>query len=335
MYWKKIILNKKTSLTVLSQYRFPIMGFGAFLILFFHLWLNIFNDISFLAPIERFLKNISYYGVDIFFLMSAIGLYHSMNKNDDSKKFYFKRFLRLFVPWLVCCLLTALDNRWSFITLLKNFTGYNFFFQSIYTFKWYIIAICIIYLLFPFYFHLFNKVDNKKMFTLKTIILWIITFILLQKIIRSDFYGLIWRVPIFMIGVLCEYLILNEKVEIQNSYLWFILILGLIFACFLNGKKSPINDLQLLTSNLCLAFGSSMLLGSFLQKKNSRAPILYVWGKSSLELYLFQELIGMKIIKLLLPLKFRLLINLIVLFVVSAICYLLNRLFTYIKDRFV
>ncbi|MDO4378337.1 MAG: acyltransferase [Erysipelotrichia bacterium] len=328
-------MNKKTSLTVLSQYRFPIMGFGAFLILFFHLWLNIFNNISFLAPIERFLKNTAYYGVDIFFLMSAIGLYHSMSKNDNIKQFYYKRFSRLFVPWLVCCLLTAWDNKWSFLTLLKNFTGYSFFFQSIYTFKWYIIAVCIVYLLFPFYFHLFNKADNKKMFTLKVILLWFITFIFLQKFIRSDFYGLIWRMPIFLVGVLCEYLILNEKVEIKNIYLWFILVLGVALAYFLNGKKVPINDLQLLTSNFCLAFGSSLLLGSFLQRKNLRTPVLNIWGKSSLELYLFQELIGMKVIKLLLPLKFRLLINLIVFFVVSAICYFFSRLFTYIKNKFV
>lgn len=332
MYWKKITLNKKTNLAVLSKYRLPIMGLGAFLILFFHLWINIFGNISILYSFERFLRNTAYFGVDIFFLTSAIGLYHSLTNDNNIKYFYKKRFLRLFIPWTACCIITALDKNQSFVDFIKNYVGYNFFFKSIYYFKWYVPAIGLIYLIYPLFFKLFNKANNKKIFTIYSTFLWIIVFVLLQNYIRSDFYGLIWRMPIFMLGTLCEYMILNENIEIKNIYLLLIFIISLVIAYLSNGKKLLINDGQLLYVNYFLAFSSSMLLGSYLDNKQRNIALLNMWGKSSLELYLFQELIGMKLINFLMPLRFKLLINIMVFGIVSICCYLLKRLFNYIEN---
>lgn len=312
----------KTKIAVLSQYRFLIMGLATFLIMFFHLWINIFSNVAILSKVEIFIKSIAYYGVDIFFMMSAISLYHSMSNDDDILHFYKKRFFRLILPWLVCGILTGLDSKWSLLTFIKNITGYSFFFKSIYTFKWYIIAISIVYLFFPFYFHLFNKSKDKKKFTIIIVLLWVIIFVLLQEVIRSDFYGFIYRIPIFLVGVYLEYLIINEDKQISNNVLWTLLVISLIIAYYCKD-----NDLKLLLSNSLLAFSSSMLIASFFYKYQKQAKILNLLGKCSLESYLFQELIGIKVMKLLLPVKFKLLINIIVLAVVSIICYYLHIFF--------
>ena len=316
----------KTKLAVLSQYRFLIMGLATFLIMFFHLWINIFSNVAILSKVEVFIKSIAYYGVDIFFMMSAISLYHSLSSDDDILHFYKKRFSRLILPWLVCGILTGLDSKWSLLTFVKNITGYSFFFKSIYTFKWYIIAISIVYLFFPFCFHLFNKSKDKKRFTLIVVLVWIVIFTLLKDVIRSDFYGFIYRIPIFLVGVYFEYLIINEDKEISNIVLWLLFVIGILIAYYCKD-----NDLKLLLSNSLLAFSSCMLIASFFYKYKKQAKLLNQLGKCSLETYLFQELIGIKVMKLLLPIKFKLLINIVVLTIVSIICFYLHIFFERIR----
>ena len=123
------MLNKKIKLSLISDYRSSIMGVGALLIVIFHLWLSLFAKIEYVSTIERVIKNICYCGVDIFFLVSGLGLYYSLKKNNNVKQFYRRRFPKFILPWLLTAVLTALTSHWSLSTFIENVTGYSFFYQ--------------------------------------------------------------------------------------------------------------------------------------------------------------------------------------------------------------
>ncbi len=305
------------------------MGYATFLIMFFHLWINIFSNVIVLGKVESFIKNVSYYGVDIFFMMSAISVYHSMHKDEDIIHFYKKRCSRLLLPWLVCGIWTSIDSKWSLLTLLKNITGINFFFKSIYSFKWYMIAISLVYLLFPFYYKLFEKVKDKRIFTIVFIVIWTIGFSLGKDVIRSDFYGFIYRIPIFSVGVYLGYLsIYGQEKKINDILLVASCVLGLVIAyCCKDG------NLKLLLSNSMLAFSSSMLIASHFERKGKGEKLLELLGECSLEMYLFQELVGIKMMKLVSFLRIKVLINFFVLSSTIIICYFIHLIFERIKIK--
>ena len=63
---------------LLSRYRGAIMGMAAIMIFVFHAWLIVIPEspvsvISFFHNAELFIRKVSYFGVDIFMLLSGMG----------------------------------------------------------------------------------------------------------------------------------------------------------------------------------------------------------------------------------------------------------------------
>lgn len=327
------MLNKKIKLSLISDYRSSIMGVGALLIVIFHLWLSLFAKIEYVSTIERVIKNICYCGVDIFFLVSGLGLYYSLKKNKDVKQFYKRRFPKFILPWLLTAVLTALTSHWSLSTFIENVTGYSFFTKSIYIFKWYVIAICIVYLLFPVYFNLFEKSKNKTAFTFLFIVIWIAVCIMINA--RVDLYGILWRIVIFVIGVYLEYSILNEEKTINVYLVWLIFILGIVifYLNFTKVIKINIVEPNSLIANSLLALSISYLVAMFCQKHPKVNKVLSLIGGCSLEMYLFQELIGYQIIGLTSKFLPRIIVNVLVIIIVTICCYYLNKIFNYLNKK--
>ena len=71
----------------LTKYRIELMGFAMLWIMVFHSCVYIPD---FLLPL-RFYKEVGYVGVDIFFLLSGIGLVFSITNNKSVVTFYKKR----------------------------------------------------------------------------------------------------------------------------------------------------------------------------------------------------------------------------------------------------
>lgn len=89
--------DSKDLLTLLCKYRTPIMGFAAIWIFVSHVWLVVFYKIPYINKLEYFIAKIGFAGVDIFFLVSAIGLTHSISKHT-LKEYFFGRIKRLLIP---------------------------------------------------------------------------------------------------------------------------------------------------------------------------------------------------------------------------------------------
>lgn len=85
---------------ILSRYKGELMGISIFWIVVFHL---IGQKLLKLPPYLTGLSGILYHGnlgVDIFLLLSGMGLYYSCKKNFEVGLFYKKRIKRIFVPYL-------------------------------------------------------------------------------------------------------------------------------------------------------------------------------------------------------------------------------------------
>ena len=83
---------------LISKYRSAIMGFAALWILFFHVCGTVITaEHPIAAWIEARIKRFGYGGVDIFFLLSGMGLTYAISKSK-LYVFYYRRFKRIILP---------------------------------------------------------------------------------------------------------------------------------------------------------------------------------------------------------------------------------------------
>lgn len=93
-------MDNTKSIALINKYRGQIMGFSAICIVFFHLWecqLSPSSPLRLLYWLEHCISGMGYFGVDIFFLLSGIGLSYAIGKYG-LKEFWLRRFRRLVVP---------------------------------------------------------------------------------------------------------------------------------------------------------------------------------------------------------------------------------------------
>jgi peptidoglycan/LPS O-acetylase OafA/YrhL len=169
------------------------MGVSILWIMFFHSGIDLPNV---LMPIEIF-KTIGYSGVDIFFLLSGIGLTFSIKNSKSLKHFFLKRLERILPAYLIYMSIRSLYE-----LLITTFSLSHFILSLIGFVKdvWFIPAILVCYLFFPFYYKISLKFTSIKIFIYScVIILSICCLIIIDSPIQ---YFLIFtiRVPIFLYG---------------------------------------------------------------------------------------------------------------------------------------
>lgn len=156
-------MEEKSMIAVISKYRKAIMGFAALWILAMHEWRLLIPYGESFWEREVFLKDIGFCGVDIFLLLSGMGLTYAIKKSSVGR-FYFGRIKRILFPYLAVAVIVGVSYGWSAREFLANVSGYNFYFKSIYSFMWFVPAILTLYLVFPFYWAIFSRAKNKTVF---------------------------------------------------------------------------------------------------------------------------------------------------------------------------
>lgn len=294
--------NDKGGFHLISTYRGAIMGIAAVLILIFHEWEYLFENVSGVGFVEEFIRRNGFYGVDIFLLLSGMGLVYAIEK-ESVGVFYRKRFLRLLVPYLFIGIIRFLIEKWPITVFLTHISGYDFYAVDMYSFLWFVPAIATLYLLFPLYCMLMKKSGNACAFTGAVIIVWLFASICLSDVLRIDLYGFTNRIPIFVIGVLIGW---TQKRQDDNFAGIHWVMLGLMFVlglylAYLTGYRDmpllvPVQDVFL--PGVLIAFSGSLLLGKIfdlLSKGGVGRAVVKVFafiGTFSLELYCVQEWLG-------------------------------------------
>lgn len=321
---KKTDTKAQNDLSLLFKYRKFLMGFAALWILMTHEWQIVTNETSFFFVTENFIKRIGFCGVDIFLLLSGMGLYYSLEKNPVSR-FYYNRLKRVIFPFIIMA-------------------------SIIYLFLWFVPAVITLYLFTPVFYNFFKKAENKYLFFAGFIELWLLFSLMARNVMREDLYGFTNRIPIFVTGFLIGYLCKEKAIKITHRN-WLFILLTFILGMYL-AYQSNFKGLGLIlpVSNCCIpnyliSISLPLLMAKVLDKLHSIRGLAIIgkglnkligfWGMMSLEFYCVQEWIATKILPDLLKGGDKLMANVKLLIIVS-ICglalYLINKAIVWILD---
>ena len=120
-----------------STSRTQIMGVSMMLVVLFHSGFELSA-----VPILSLLKQWGDIGVDMFLLMSGMGIYHSLNKKPDTAAYIRNRFRRILPAHLIVCgcwffFLDIVLYREGILTFLMDVTSLNFWINGRLT-TWYL-----------------------------------------------------------------------------------------------------------------------------------------------------------------------------------------------------
>lgn len=327
------------------KWRTTLMGFAALWIYIFHEWkLTVGSDAIHQGLV--IFKRLGFCGVDIFFLLSGIGLTYSYSKNCQILTFYLKRLKRLLPIFWGVGIIIALIDHWSLEQILGNLLCYNFWTKSMYSFLWFIPAILFLYFVFPWYYKLFLTCKSKICCLLISLELWLITAIAFQSIIRTDLYGMINRIPIFLVGIYLGYLLQHDGIPIPaGGYIFFIvsLFLGLQLAYLCNFRELTIlvpvsNCLPNFILAITLFFLLSKVFNVLDKKRHQQSLLLKVlgfYGNMSLEFYCIQEWLCKKVEPLLITyVSNHIILNFVLLILCTVAAYFVHITIHFLLSRF-
>ena len=191
------------------KYRTELMGISILWIMLFHAQVEIASS---LMPL-KFIKSIGYTGVDIFFLLSGIGLMFSMSKNNSCKNFYIKRLIRIIPTFWLCIIiwgikhyiLGELSYNWFFLAL----TGTDFWVYGNLE-MWFIPAILLCYLIFPAYFISSHKFGAGKVFVAASAASFAAVFFAMEASLNYLLIFII-RMPVFFMGAYIGALLIRDR----------------------------------------------------------------------------------------------------------------------------
>ena len=196
-----IIKNNSFTLNKIMKYRNEIFGIAAIWVIMFHIQGNV-GGLP--IPILPSIFGVGNMGVDIFLLLSAIGLYHSYNKNTVLN-FYLHRLKRVLLPYLALALpyfiwynFIYLDK--SFVQFVLNISTLNYWISGDHP-TWYVAFVIVAYTIYPLLQEIYKK--NKYL----TIVVFTLLAVLIEIILwkaNSPIYlnceRALSRIPIFLFG---------------------------------------------------------------------------------------------------------------------------------------
>ena len=280
--------QKWVCLEDLSTYRTALMGFAILIIVLYHFSGR--GGINMVDKVIRLVFSQGYVGVDIFMVVSGLGLTFSLLKNENLREYYIKRWVRIFPFFTFITLIECwiIRGEGFGLALLRSTTlGYWFGFPYI---DWYIPALVGLYAVFPLIFHCIVK-PRRYWLALGIGIICFVAGIII------DVYGLmdwkhmafVYRIPDFLMGCMVAVAIkdgYNEKVIIR--YITISTLLGVtVFLLRIGGNHI------LWFTNLCLTPLYLSLLCKVFKKLSS-----VNWGKYLVVSFTFVGLFSLELYRI-------------------------------------
>ena len=287
----------KISFKSLSTYRDALMGVAMISVFFFHCgggWAPDFIT----AVTSR-----GYMGVAVFIFLSAIGLSYSMEKNGNIMDFYKRRIFRIFPTYW--CIMTGI---YVFVAVLINagimpssyyryphtlweviqsYTTIGYWIEGGLYYLWYIPAITVLYLFFPFVYRIYSRWRWSAM---SIAIVPLLLSFYPEKTFGEYAYFLSF-VGIFLYGALAYYWV---KLDYRINILIVLLIGGgaLLYYCLRQVMHLGMIQIPVLETSLLYATFPFMLLAlvPIIRIQPINDALSFV-GKISLEFYLIHEFI--------------------------------------------
>lgn len=284
----------------ISKYRKECMGAAIILIILCHTTVDLPNRPKLLNAVI-YSQQINQAGVDIFLLLSGLGLFMSKRQNPDWGLFYKKRFVRIIPAYLLVDalygLFMILTGHSSVSEYLQNYSLVTFFTRGILA-EWFIAAIIVLYLLFPLFYRIVNRSTRASLILMTAIYavslgvqLWLKSY--MYK--GADIVNMIFivRIPVFIAGMIVGKLISTGKTKLKCGVGIAVAVLAVALAlCILNIAKNSVCKwwvTRLLSAPIAIslvALISEILSACSYLSRHPLSSFLRFFGGITLELYL-------------------------------------------------
>lgn len=263
----------------ISNYRSELMGWAMIWIMMLHFTFTQLHPIGFIAQY-------GFAGVDIFMLVSGMGLYFSLEKDNDIIRFYKKRLLRIFPTYyMLGAFYSLLLFHDTILGYIFRYTTIGFWFGGKYG-EWYVPSIVMLYLFAPL---IKREFDLKRFWIIGVLIFFVLllAYYLVGKenIIDRDHFFFIYRITAFIFGMACAYWLKMGK----TKYFIFMMILGIPIFVFLFPQHHTFYLYKYLSLLFLLPFFTICFVTISKYMGRLRLVIAEI-GKASLEIYLIQGL---------------------------------------------
>lgn len=264
----------------MSIYRSELMGWSILWIMMLHFSFTQIKPLGFIAQY-------GFAGVEIFMLMSGLGLYYSLHSNHQILQFYKKRLLRIFPTYYILGIFASiLLFHDSIIDYSFRYSTLGFWIGGIY-WEWYIPSIVLLYLISPIFKYILDKKYFILLLCLCISILTISFYIIYQiNILDRVHFFFLYRIPAFILGMVCAYWIKNN---ISSKYYYAFLLTGIPFFIWLFPQHHQLYNFKYFSLLFLLPIFTIIFL---LITKHIKCinPIIKMIGNASLEIYLIQSL---------------------------------------------
>lgn len=303
------------NLNKLSKHRNLLFGLAIVSIIIFHFsadvkdaifedhLISLFDhDLNVIQNIINFLI-IGFYvlirsvGVEIFLILSGMGLYWSYGKDRNITQFYKRRCSRIIAPYLLVAIPFWLARDFiieskGFIQFIKDLTFVSLFTEGTLS-TWYAGFAMFTYLIYPLIYYLLFQTKHKN-----TIFLILLTTSIILPAMTINIPAVhnaqvaILRIPIFLTGCRLAPEIKNER-KVKKKYLYLIFFAGLIIKLTLGFYEIPAFPLRMTSAIWSLSLLAIFLIAADAIEKRPIKPIqvkcaktLQTIGLFSFELYL-------------------------------------------------
>ena len=274
----------------ITDIRTYLMGVAILCIMVFH------TDKLFVVPkFMEFIQRTGYHGVDVFFFVSAYGLFYSMKKHLPMKQWYMRRFNRVLPKYWIVTIFTGMMIHWGLSDYIKEVTFVGFLCPWVNhePLFWYIPAALLFYLLFPIMY------KHRKVVTLWFVPIAIVSYVvsyLLTGFLSSRGWspytpGFFGRIPVFLLGMIIaehedsirEKMTLTSTVALVALSLCAFVLLQCNAMGITNVLSFPCQDFFFMACSLPFIFFVCSLLQRYIKILN---PFILYCGRYSLEIYL-------------------------------------------------
>ncbi|MBQ9556281.1 MAG: acyltransferase [Muribaculaceae bacterium] len=253
-----------------SKYRIQLMGVSIVAVMLFHA----FGRYSLFAW--------GTVGVEFFLVISAIGLYFSLSRDQRLLPFYGRRLMRILPAYLIVAIIYYLLMDWGNLDwsrFLYNISGLCIL-EGRLDF-WFIGLILVCYLVAPFYYRLMKY----KYSILLPFVMLVVCFALGLRFVSLEI--VLNRFAIFFMGLhLARWV--HEKKRIQVPHLWLLCLVAFLMIVVVNQVDCYVGFRRVAGFILSIP----VLMGCILLLKKASRPVhvgLIFMGAMSLELYMIHE----------------------------------------------
>ncbi len=222
MSQNKLQKQKPNNFGLFSTYRLELMGISAIFIMICHsqaFCKDIFHNSSELNTLFGNIAIQFNIGVDIFLILSGIGLYFAFEKHPKFTSYYLKRIVNVYIPFVVINLIRVI-----YFDVIKEFTGHKAllfdstgisFFLGKTLAGWYVLFAMLLYLVYPLIYKCIKLLEKTKI-ELLVLIAVIITLISVMYIYKDNeifntYEIALTRIPVFLAGCYCGRLTFQKK----------------------------------------------------------------------------------------------------------------------------